>query len=195
VKALGLDLGTVNPAGVVLDLSKLRPRVTWRAHGHFPKPESERVSRATSLRLRQRKATQLLTSWIDAAAADGVRHVIVENPETTAFGKRQRGRETYMVGAMLAAQCNEVTGHARARGMEVIHVTPQECMRAMGLKLPVCPSRDPKVKRAHEHVRRKAKKEQTARFARLCIDGAELLETEDEVDAASVAWVGGRKVR
>ena len=195
VKILGLDLGVVNPAAAIVHRGTPRYRVTWRANGHFPKPANERLTRAASLRARLKLALALYQQWLTHAKAEGVILAVIEDPRTTITGKGQRGVTNHATIGMQLEQFHRVTGYAEALGLRVVNVTPQEAGRMMSLSLPVFPGGDEKARRKHETVRRKAKKAQTKRFTELCLDGHDLLETEDETDAAAIAWVGGRKVR
>ena len=195
MKIIGLDLGVVNPAAAILQRETPRYRVIWRDHGHFPKPEKERLTRAASLRARQKLALALYQQWLTHAKELGVRLAVIEDPRVTIVGKsRDRTTNHSTIGIQLE-QFHRVTGFAEAMGLSVLSVTPQQCVHAMSLSLPPFLGGDAAARAKHERTRRKAKKAQTKRFVELCIDGHGLLETEDEFDATSIAWVGGRRVR
>lgn len=193
---MGIDLGTVNPAACMLDLRGMRPVVVWRCHGHHPRPKGDTRDKNTSLRQRSKEATDLIKLWLRAATQSNVSVVVIEDPETTAFGKGSRKVTNHANATMLTRQFAIVTDYATELGLNVVTVRPQTVSATLRIKAPACPKGlSDKTKRAHEHIRREAKKNQTAMWCRLCITNAEALQTEDEIDAAALAYVGGRKSR
>lgn len=115
-----------------------------------------------------------LVTWVEASAEPPAA-LAIEDQSRAWQGQAQRGRTSYAAQLVQRVQ-GEVTGWARARGLEVVVVQPQEARRAVGVS------------------GRGRDKAAVARGVRLLVEGVPARASEHAVDAVAVA-VGGLRRR
>jgi len=171
VIVLGIDLGTNRPSVAWVDVSERRPNATVQGQSFARTPK----------RVRAQVATAFIQGQLRDFAAYGWRHVFIEDPTATGFGKSERGVTNYRTTTLLTAQLHNLTGFAQNLGLEVEHITPRTIGSTLGF------GRYPKT--LAEYQRRKEKKARTKRWVEVNVDTLQRL-TYDDADAITIACAG-----